>query len=684
MDDLLPLLLRVGKFLLASGLLTLLYLLLFRGKASFNMCRLYLLSIPILSVLVSQFSLRWDVSLPDFIQVSQLVPLRPTSEAVSRTIQGEMVASATQVTGESLKTVVPAVRFSWGKQGWMVVYAVVTLFLLFVFFRQISKVLRLRKEGMRRRVDGIEVVVNPAVPTPFSFFKTVYLNDSLLDSKLDVVLKHERYHILHKHYIDVLLVQLLVRLAWFNPIHWWIRKELVSLNEFQADQSVLSEGFDMYQYQTVILEEVMATNPFLASGLNDSFTKRRFVMMKQQPTLRFKALRLLLPVPVLLGLFVLFSLEIQGTNDPQKMTPVERNLQSLNNVGPGWDEESPICVLSSSLKDALSKKVDKPTYSHVFFSYRLNEDTLVSKPVVDDDLRSLSDLIKSVVGEGDKLSAANSTDVRSKKPAGSYASMAALIYFLNYHIGDLKIETVPCKPSKVLAIKKLERSNAMEELEALGLLAKKVASSSLDANDKLIKFKHLVFTLTANPLVWTYLEPHLIDIALEGKTTQKNIIFFRLGRKRMRNLLHDSRIWNNAPRFKPSQVSVCSKDVGFNSDGISRIRCTRKDTRVTLHYKVSGNEWWFYFDKGLSLIDKATGDIFLVKGVERNVPLNQTIVVTGCSNRYVEFTLIFPPLPETIKEVDLREFIADRSNIMSDGSGDTRFENLVLKKYALK
>ena len=674
MDDLLPLLMRVGKFVLASGLLTLLYLLLFRGKASFNNCRLYLLSIPILAVLVSQFSLRWDISLPDSILVSQLVPLRPISEAASQTIQEEMVAPAAQVTGESLKAFVPAVRFSWGKHGWMVVYAVVTLFLLFVFFRQIGKVLRLRKEGMRRRVDGIEVVVNPAVPTPFSFFKTVFLSDSLQESKLDLVLKHERYHIIHKHYIDVLLVQLLVRLAWFNPIHWWIRKELVSVNEFQADQSVLNEGFDMYRYQTVILEEVMATNPFLASGLNDSFTKRRFVMMKQQPTLRYKALRRLLPVPVLMGLFILFSFEIHGTNDPQKMTPVARNLLYLNEMGTGWDEESPVCVLSSSYKEVLSKNVDKPTYSHVFFSYRLNEDTLVSKQVVESDLRSLSDIIKSVVGEGEKLNAAKS----------SYASMSALIYYLNYHIGNLKIETVPCKPSKALAMDKLERSNALEELESLGLLAGKVASSSLDATDKLIKFKYLVFILTANPLAWTYLEPHLIAIALEGKTTQKNIKFFRLGRGRMRNLINDSRIWNSAPRFKPSQVSVCSKDVGFTSDGISHIRCTRKDTRVTLHCKVSGNEWWFYFDKGTSLIDKATGDIFLIKGVERNIPLNQTIVVTGCSNRYVEFTLIFPPLPESVKAVDMREFIADRSNIMSDVGGESHYDNLVLKEYALK
>ena len=88
MDDLLPLLMRVGKFVLASGLLTLLYLLLFRGKASFNNCRLYLLSIPILAVLVSQFSLRWDISLPDSILVSQLVPLRPISEAASQDYSG--------------------------------------------------------------------------------------------------------------------------------------------------------------------------------------------------------------------------------------------------------------------------------------------------------------------------------------------------------------------------------------------------------------------------------------------------------------------------------------------------------------------------------------------------------------------------------------------------------------------
>ncbi len=683
MDELLLIVLRGGKFILASGLLTLLYLWLFRGKASYNSCRLFLLSIPLLAVLVSQFNLRWNVSLPDYIQTTSLVPLRSVPE-VERVKKQEALSTKTiVVSSEQTITSTEVENPNRAKHLFLALYGAIALLLILAFFRQVNKVLRIRRDGMRKSASEYEVVVHPEVPTPFSFYKTIFLNEALTGSKLDLVLKHECYHIVHKHYVDVFLVQLLVRLAWFNPVHWWIRKELLSLNEYQTDQSVLSEGQDIYQYQTVILEEVMATNPFLASGLNDSFTKRRFVMMKKQPSLQLKALRRLLPVPVLLGLFVVFSLDIQATTDPDKMTPVALNLSYLNKVDSNWDEQSGVCVLSKSLDRAFANNETNATYSQAYFSYRLNEDTLVGKPMVENDLNALSDLLKLVVKKGEALVATSTVSSAAGKNA-SYSSLTTLINFLQYNIDDRALETLECLMSTALSMNEAARTEALKELEALGLLAQKTATSMLDANDKLLKFKYLAYRTTANTLVWEYLEPQMVQLALDGQTTQKKIVFLRLGRGRLRNQQNDARIWIQAPRFSPAQVSVCRNDAGYTDNGISSIRRTRKDTRVTLHYLVGGNEWWFYFDKGLSLIDRATGDIYLIKKMDRNIPLNKTLVVTGCCKRYVEFTLIFPPLPESVTTVDLREFIADRSNIMSDNSGETRYENLSLNEYALK
>ena len=683
MDELLPILVRGGKFVLATGLLTLLYLWLFRGKASYNLCRLYLLSIPLLAVLVSQFHVKWNATIPDVVQTSVIVPLRSTQE-IERAKTAESVVSTAIETTPKISKIVDSVEQP-NRGGFLLLfYLSISLILMAVFFKQVNKIVQLRRKGLRKMEKGIEVVIHPEVPTPFSFYKTIFLNDSLTGSKLELVLKHERYHIVHKHYVDVMLVQLLVRLAWFNPIHWWIRKELVSLNEFQADQSVLNEGLDLYHYQTVILEEVMATDPFLASGMNDSFTKRRFVMMKQQPSNKLKALRRVSLIPFLFVLFAVFSLTIQGNTDYDKMTPIAAHLSNLNSLGQEWDEQSSSNILSESLEREYEREHFYVAHSQAYFSYRLNEDTLVSKQVVEDDLEALSKILRLVVNEVEAHDVTQSRISGSKNSSGSFSTLTTLLDFLHYNIDDRYLGKVNCQKSTAFSMDQTTRTDALTDLKALGKMAKKTALSSLNANDKLLKFKYLAFRITANALVWAYLEPQMVQLALEGQTTQRNIVFYRLGRGRLRNQLNDARIWSQAPRFNPAQVSVCRNDAGYTSNGISSIRRTRKATRVTLHYLVGGDEWWFYFDKGLSLIDRATKDIYLIKKMDRDIPLSQTLVVTGCCNRYVEFTLIFPPLPESVTAVDMREFIADRSNIMSDGSGETRYDNLSLKEFALK
>ena len=49
--------LPIGKYILASALMVIFYWFLFREKATFNNCRLYLLSIALVAILISQFSI---------------------------------------------------------------------------------------------------------------------------------------------------------------------------------------------------------------------------------------------------------------------------------------------------------------------------------------------------------------------------------------------------------------------------------------------------------------------------------------------------------------------------------------------------------------------------------------------------------------------------------------------------
>jgi len=122
-----------------------------------------------------------------------------------------------------------------------------------------------------------------------------------------VVIQHERWHIRHRHYLDVYLQEALSCLFWFNPIQWLLRKELRSIHEYETDRSVLNEGTDLYRYQTIILEEVMGNHFRLANGFNQSFTKKRFIQMKNTQNNRLAPSHKLLLVPVLTLLFAALS-----------------------------------------------------------------------------------------------------------------------------------------------------------------------------------------------------------------------------------------------------------------------------------------------------------------------------------------------------------------------------------------
>jgi hypothetical protein len=189
----------------------------------------------------------------------------------------------------------------------LALYVLVTLILFISLLGQYIQIYRLKKNGTIETKDGYSIVVNPAVPTPFSFGRTVFIGSELTGDKREMIVHHENWHIKHRHFVDVLLMEILVRLFWFNPIVWMVRKELRSIHEFQTDRSVLQEGYDLFHYQTIILEEVMGNHSCLANGFNQSFTKKRFIMMKNTNPFRFSTLRQVALIPFLVAVFCLLS-----------------------------------------------------------------------------------------------------------------------------------------------------------------------------------------------------------------------------------------------------------------------------------------------------------------------------------------------------------------------------------------
>lgn len=87
---------------------------------------------------------------------------------------------------------------------------------------------------------------------------------------------------------------------------------------------------------------------------------------------------------------------------------------------------------------------------------------------------------------------------------------------------------------------------------------------------------------------------------------------------------------------------------------------------------------WTAISKNTFLRDQKTGDMYKVRRLEKDIPLEQILVITNRENRYVCFTLVFPPLPPSVKVVD---FIEESSRKVNGQEVRWRDRDLKVKKY---
>jgi hypothetical protein len=130
-------------------------------------------------------------------------------------------------------------------------------------------------------IHKTKIVLIEEKTLPYSIFKYIFVNRSDYENGKIVkeLIIHEQTHCLQYHSIDVILIELIKIILWFNPLLWLFRKAIQLNHEFLADNKVLS-NHDLNSYQNTLLNLVFRNNStYLASNFNYSLTKKRLIMM---------------------------------------------------------------------------------------------------------------------------------------------------------------------------------------------------------------------------------------------------------------------------------------------------------------------------------------------------------------------------------------------------------------------
>ena len=169
-----------------------------------------------------------------------------------------------------------------------------TLYNIFQVWRLISRSER------HQQPDGTVVCVADREVSPFSWMHYIVLSPSDYEAQDASVLAHERGHISLHHSLDVVLVDTLTALQWFNPAMWMLRQDLRAIHEYEADAAVLSQGINMRQYQYLLIQKAVAACGYsVANGITHSTLKNRInMMLTNKKTNRASWLKLLAMLPI--------------------------------------------------------------------------------------------------------------------------------------------------------------------------------------------------------------------------------------------------------------------------------------------------------------------------------------------------------------------------------------------------
>ena len=186
--------------------------------------------------------------------------------------------------------------------------------------------------GARRLSDGSRLVVCDGEFQPTSWRNTIVMSRKDYESDSSrMIIEHEQAHIRCRHSIDVLLAQIVCALQWFNSAAWALKHSLQEVHEFEADATVLADGFNERQYQICLVQAALGSRiGYITSNFADCSTKKRITMMRTNQSSPFVCLRALLMMPVVLVTVLLASAcKPKASQDSSVIAPSEPAVESV-------------------------------------------------------------------------------------------------------------------------------------------------------------------------------------------------------------------------------------------------------------------------------------------------------------------------------------------------------------------
>lgn len=352
------------QVIIGSGIMYLLYVLLFKNTSFFSINRMYLLLSLLLPIVIPLI----NIPIKSGIITENSMPI----------VLDEIVISTS---GNIIQSDSVAINYT------VLIYSLIVGILLLRMVFAAARIIRIMSISDKQKHGDFVLFISDENINPFSIFGYVFVNSELFkhNTKLKQVLSHEKEHINKLHSIDNILSELICSVFWINPVFWLVKDKLKSTHEYQADAKILDQGFDIADYFKLLFDNVSGKRIGLANNFNQSLTLKRMKMMKKTRSPRYMRLAYLLLLPIAAILMLAFSsnnAEAFVSNSQQfsqTILPDDDTIKKLEVVGEiyegadempifGKEQEKLFEFLSNEIKYPAQAKLDS-IQGRVFVSF---------------------------------------------------------------------------------------------------------------------------------------------------------------------------------------------------------------------------------------------------------------------------------------------------------------------------
>ncbi len=194
------------------------------------------------------------------------------------------------------------------QDGILSAYVLGVLIMVVILTLKCIQLIRLTNAQNDLLNDRYKLVKVEGSNTAFSFFNYVFIGTKV--NGVETIIRHELVHINQKHSVDIVFLEVIKIINWFNPFIYLLQLSLKTVHEYIADEQTAAYENDALTYSSFLVDNAygISGSPITHSFFNYNLLKKRIIMLNQKRSGNLARLKYLLTVPVCMALLCVSTL----------------------------------------------------------------------------------------------------------------------------------------------------------------------------------------------------------------------------------------------------------------------------------------------------------------------------------------------------------------------------------------